>query len=112
MHSTQSLLFQARVRKHDSDKKARKQQRTIRMQKIYAFLFRIIDPLCAGLAGTWVINDSNEKATAILTDETFSSLSRSNIFGNALRFIGFAIVQLFKLFLDLALSCKIKWQKE
>ena len=102
MHSTQSLLFQARVRKHDSDKKARKQQRTIRMQKIYAFLFRIIDPLCAGLAGTWVINDSNEKATAILTDETFSSLSRSNIFGNALRFIGFAIVQLFKLFLDLA----------
>ena len=67
MYSTKGLKFQVRVRKHDSDKKARKQQRTIRMQKIYAFLFRIIDPLCAGLAGTWVINDSNEKATAILT---------------------------------------------
>ena len=74
MHSTQSLLFQSRVRRHDSDKKARKQQRTIRMQKIYAFLYRIIDPLCAGLAGTWVINDSNEKATAILTDDIADTL--------------------------------------
>ena len=72
------------------------------MQKVYAFLYRIIDPLCAGLAGTWVINRSNEKATAMISDETFSSMSRSNIFNNALRFIGFAIVQLFKLFLDLA----------
>ena len=72
------------------------------MQKIYAFLYRIIDPLCAGLAGTWVINDSNEKATEIITNETFASLNRSNIFGNAIRFIGFSIVQLFKLFLDAA----------
>ena len=102
MYSTKSLMFQVRVRKHDSDKKARKQQRTIRMQKIYAFLYRIIDPLCAGLAGTWVINDSNEKATEIITNETFASLNRSNIFGNAIRFIGFSIVQLFKLFLDAA----------
>ena len=72
------------------------------MQKIYAFLYRIIDPLCAGLAGTLVINDSNEKATEIITNETFASLNRSNIFGNAIRFIGFSIVQLFKLFLDAA----------
>ena len=102
MYASKSLLFQAQARKHDLNKKIRRQQLCIKMQKVYAFLFRIIDPHCAGLAGTWVINDSNEKATAIITDETFSSLSRSNIFGNAIRFIGFAIVQLFKMFLDVA----------
>lgn len=100
VYSVRTLKYQDKVRKHNADKETLKYQRLVRTQKLTAFLYRIIDPLCAGLAGTWVINDDDTAARTLMANATFQSLSRSNIFNNAMRAIGFNIVQLFKLFLD------------
>ena len=100
MYSTQTLIYQEKVRRHHAKKEFRKTQRMIRTQKIMGFLAKIIDPLCAGLAGTWVINDDDMAARTLLANGTYQKLTRSNIFGNAIRFMGYNILQLFKLFLD------------
>ena len=100
MYSTQTLLYHEKVRRHHAEKEFRKTQRMIRTQKIMGFLAKIIDPLCAGLAGTWVINSDDMAARTLLANGTYQKLTRSNIFGNAIRFMGYNIIQLFKLFLD------------
>ena len=100
MYSTQTLIYKEKVRRHHAEKEFRKTQRMIRTQKIMGFLAKIIDPLCAGLAGTWVINDDDMAARTLLANGTYQKLTRSNIFGNAIRFMGYNILQLFKLFLD------------
>ena len=100
MFSTQDLYFAKLIRQHNKDKQSRKTQRIIRTQKAVGFLAEIIDPLCAGLAGTWVINSDDMAARTLLANGTYQKLTRSNIFGNAIRFMGYNILQLFKLFLD------------
>ena len=89
------LIFRDRVRKHEIAKKYEKQSRILKIQRLMGVIIHTIEPLCAGLAGTWVINSSNDVAVNLMTDKTFQSLSRSNIFNNAMRSMSFNIVQLF-----------------
>ena len=79
------LIFQDRVRKHEIAKRDEKQSQILKIQRLMGVIIHTIEPLCAGLAGTWVINSSNDVAVNLMTDKTFQSLSRSNIFNNAMR---------------------------
>ena len=94
------LIFQDRVRKHEIAKRNEKQSRILKIQRLMGVIIHTMEPLCAGLAGTWIINSSNDVAVNLMTDKTFQSLSRSNIFNNAMRSMSFNIVQLFRVFLD------------
>ncbi len=102
MNSVNTLKYQDKIRKHDERKRFRQVQYNLRIQKTVLFLNGITEPLCIGLAGTSVlgVSDHNTEALRLLQDPVFLELSRSNVFGNALRTLGFAIVQLFKMFLD------------
>ena len=83
------LIFQDRVRKHEIAKRDEKQSQILKIQRLMGVIIHTIEPLCAGLAGTWVINSSNDVALNLMTDKTFQSLSRSNIFNNAMRSMSF-----------------------
>ena len=95
-----NLIFKDRVRKHEFAKKYHRQSQILKMQRLMGVIIKMMEPLCAGLAGTWVINSSNDVAVNLMSDKTFQSLSRSNIFNNAMRSLMFNIVQLFRVFLD------------
>ena len=84
----QTLLYQEKMRRHHEEKEFRKTQRIIRTQKIMGFLEKIIDPLCAGLASTWVINSDDMAARTLIANGTYQKLTHSNIFGKAIRFMG------------------------
>ena len=95
-----NLIFKDRISKHEFAKKYHRQSQILKMQRLMGVIIDKIEPLGVGLAGTWVINSSNDVAVNLMNDKTFQSLSRSNIFNNAMRSLMFNIVQLFRVFLD------------
>lgn len=95
-----SLEYYDKQRKHDVAKALLRSKRNKQVCNIVTMLNRYIEPLCIGLCGTTVIDNSGDAASKLLANATFRSLERSNVFNNALRSLGFSIIQLLKFFVE------------
>lgn len=101
MYSTRSLLYQMKVRRHEKEKNNKQLLLTAKFQHLFELIFRHTEQFSIGVAAvTYVGTASNELAAKMLGNPFYISMSRSNLFNDAIRFMGFNILKLVKMFVD------------
>ena len=101
MSSTQSLLFQAKVRRHETEKNARKTMLMLKFQRFFGFILQNREQTSINLSAvTFIGLASKDLADKMLGNPVYMSMSRSNLFNDAIRFLGFSLIRLLKALLD------------
>ena len=101
MSSTQSLLFQVKVRRHETEKNARKTTLMLKFQRFFGFILQNREQTSINLSAvTFMGLASKDLADKMLGNPIYMSMSRSNLFNDAIRFLGFSLIRLLKVLLD------------